>query len=486
MKAAMMLTMETNARAVAVELLARWRHLHEPPLIPEHESAFWSNLSPRDRAFAFDLIHGIIRWRGTLDHIIRVLLRRSEDQMEPLVRAILQLGAYQLLMQGGAADYAVIDTSVNLARRCGAARAAGLVNAVLRHIQRLRVGAQPRQAPRPDAFALDARREMRLSKPIFPDPKTDFSAYLAAAASHPPELVAAMLAWLGPDLILPIMIADNCRPPIALRADRPDFSPPPDAGLRSHEEPGYFLAAAGWTSSVEALVQRGELCPQDSTAGLAVRELIGLLQDRSTERPVAVSAHADRSANLKILDLCAGLGTKTVQLARAFPTADITAADVAPEKLRRLSVCVRRLGLANVSVLPAAIIKSDTENHPDGERDRPFDIILVDAPCSNTGVLARRVQSRWRWPALNRAALFDQQRKLLQWAAGVLADRGWLVYSTCSIDPEENRSGVTAALLQDRKSSWRVLSDKVVLPTDTGDPAQRRDGGFVCILRRAG
>ena len=486
MNVAMMFTMETNARAVAVELLARWRHLHEPPLIPEHKSAFWSNLSPRDRVLAFDLIHGIIRWRGTLDHIIRISLRRADDQLEPLVRAILQLGAYQLLMQDGAADYAVIDTSVNLARQRGAARAAGLVNAVLRHIQRLRVGAQPRQAPRPDTFALDARRQMRLSKPIFPDPKTDFPAYLAAAASHPPELVAAMLAWLGPDLILPMMIADNCRPPIVLRADRTDFSPPLDAGLRPHEEPGYFLAAAGWTPSVEELVQRGELSPQDSTAGLAVRELIGLLKNRSMEQPVDASAHTERSANLKILDLCAGLGTKTVQLARALPTADITAADMAPEKLQRLSLCVRRLGLTNVRVLPVAMIESDTGSYPDGARDRSFDIILVDAPCSNTGVLARRVQSRWRWPVLNRAALFEQQRKLLQWAAGVLANRGWLVYSTCSIDPEENRSGVTEALLQDRQSSWRVLSEKAVLPADTGDPAQRRDGGFICILRRDG
>jgi 16S rRNA (cytosine967-C5)-methyltransferase len=453
---------QNDPRLAAAEILSRWRDLFDPPMIPAHNSLFWNRLSSRDRALAFDLLHGVIRRRGTLDAIIQSVSNTPLEKMQPAVHAILHLGAYQLLMQDGGADHASIDTSVKLAQRMGATQAGGFINAILRNIQRLRVGIQTGTELSSQAFPLDSQRQVRLAKNIFPDPVKDLPRHLALVTSHPEELVQMLLSAWGKEKALAVLIADNARPLITLRTDDPKFMPPAESGLLPHQQTGWFVAAEGWTTQVEELIRNGVLSPQDPTAGHAVEQLVQMLP-------------ADDKSNPKILDLCAGLGTKTVQLAQRLPNARILAFEIIEQKRQLLSQRVTELGLKNVEIVSEEQMKS-------GEYQRTFDAVLADVPCSNTGVLARRVQARWRWLQLNRQQLVQTQLQILAQAAQLTRPEGILVYSTCSIDPAENQNLVHTFLEGSAASDWRILNQETILPVAGEDPMQRRDGGYVGVL----
>ncbi len=316
-------------------------------------------------------------------------LRGPLEQLDPAVRAILWLGAYQLLLQGGTADYAAVDTSVELAKRFAAtSKAAGLVNAVLRGITRL----QPRRKNvlgdvlSRRVFALDFSTQVGFCEDIFPDPATALSAHLAATRSHPVAFVEH-LRWLFDDaMAAELLLRNNQRPVIALRADGLPAIPA-ESGLIVH--PGaehFYLAGGGWNDAIARLVETGALSPQDPTAARPVRRVRELVGEKRLPMP------------LRILDLCAGLGTKSIQLARAFPDARITAADIDSHKLSRLAARATSIGLTNIEVLTL------TGHTDQGVAGAPFDLVVVDAPCSNSGVMGKRIQSRWRWPALDHAA----------------------------------------------------------------------------------
>jgi 16S rRNA (cytosine967-C5)-methyltransferase len=172
----------------------------------------------------------------------------------------------------------------------------------------------------------------------------------------------------------------------------------------------------------------------------------------------------------KILDLCAGLGTKTLQLARAFPNATITATDIDSVKLARLQSRIDQVKQPNVTRLT-------TDHSP---LTTAFDLILIDAPCSNTGVMAKRVQSRWRWPTLDHKALHQLQQNLLTEALQKLAPNGTLLYSTCSIDPRENDQLIANFLTQN--PTLHLLHQQTTLPSLTNAPAQTHDGGYFALL----
>ncbi|HTV48847.1 MAG TPA: transcription antitermination factor NusB [Phycisphaerae bacterium] len=454
--------LHNDPRQAATEVLSRWRDINDPPMIPSHDAPFWTALEIRDRGLAFELVHGVIRWRGTLDTIIQSVSNTPLDKMQPVVRAIAYLGTYQLLMLDGAADYATIDTSVKLTQKMDVVRAGGFINGILRSIQRLRNGAEPRTELSAQTFPLDGRRQMRLSKNIFPDPVSDLSRHLAAVTSHPEALISLFLHAWGKQKTIDILITDNARPMITLRSDDPTFIPGDISGLQAHQQKGWFIAATGWTDELRESIVKGVLHPQDPTAGRAAQQLIGMLDIKEKHEP-------------SILDLCAGLGTKTLQMARAQPKGRIFAFDISEHKLAQLSRRVVQLGLKNVEILTAEKIKSS-------EMQRCFDAVLADVPCSNTGVLARRVQARWRWPKLDRAELARTQQEILRVASGLIRPGGIVVYSTCSIDPEENQKLVEKFLATSGGSSMKIAHQETILPVDSGDAAVRRDGGYICVL----
>jgi 16S rRNA (cytosine967-C5)-methyltransferase len=456
--------MNQDPRLLAVNILSTWLEIHDPPRIESRESPQWQALLPRDRALAFDLVCGVIRRRLTLDAMIHSVSRTALDKIEPDVMAVLRLGVYQLVVAQGIADHAAINTSVNLVRQLGAVRAASFVNAVLRNIQRLGGVVEPLQAPAASAFPLDSQRQVRFNRAIFPDPQKQYIDHIAVTTSHPRELVAAMIHWIGPAKLRAVLIADNVPPVVTLRCDQAGFVPPNDAGLVPHHAPNFFVAAGGWNPAIEELIAGGTLSPQDPTAGRAVQALTAAIQAEKRE-----------NRNLKILDLCAGLGTKSIQLARAFPKSQITSCDIAADKPTAIQRRALETGVNNIHIMDVRTLHEQSHQR--------YDVILVDAPCSNTGVMGRRLQVRWRWPLFELEGVRKLQLRLLGDAAGLLHRDGLLVYSTCSIDPAENSKAAIAFIQAWPQEHWRAITQAYTLPTG-GEPAQRCDGGFLTVFKR--
>ncbi len=467
-----------TARSVVLSVLSTWTRLEEPPLVPERDAPAWSALSAQDRAFAFDLLNGVIRYRGLLDVVIHAALKQPPDKLESNVRAILWIGCFQLLLQSGPA-YAAVDSCVELAKQSGAGRASGLINAGLRNITRLNPSREPRSALAAANFPINFTQQIHFTQNIFSNPVSDYQAHAATVTSHPRPLVKMLLGAYGESTGVNILIHNNMRSMPILRADDPAWQPPPGACLGRHQTPGFFVPVEGWNSAIEELVARGALSPQDPTAARPVAALVqAIVQDRIL--PLA-------PGHLRVLDLCAGLGTKTVQLARHltaqkilhFPLTQIVACDVDWSKLERLTKRARQLGLSNVSTALASTL-------PQLATPVPFHIALVDAPCSNTGVMGRRVQSRWRWPALKQGELQQLQLKLLNQAAGVLAQGSLLIYSTCSIDPAEN-AGVVQRFLTDSRNTgmpFAMHREETTLPSLTDELRAYHNGGYYALLKK--
>jgi len=309
-------------------------------------------------------------------------------------------------------------------------------------------------------LALDFETDLRFNAALFPDPVKAPAAHLAAVRSHPKSFVEHLLK-IHPMQAGDILLRNNQRPLVTLRADVDQMDVPAAAELAVHGEvPRFLVALEGWSEGLERLVESGQLSPQDPTSAKPIRNLAAM----------AAQGNLPHFTPRQILDYCAGLGTKTIQLARTFPEAKITATDLANEKLSRLHARVQRLKLANVKTCPLT------------EIEKGFDLIVVDVPCSNTGVFAKRVQSRWRWPALDHEALGALQLQLLQQAAAVLGPQGLLLYSTCSIDPAENQERVRSFLAQ--SPAFHVVAEEFTLPSLAAPPNAPHDGGYFALLQR--
>ena len=310
--------------------------------MPERGDPAWEDVPQRERAFAFDLLTGILRWRGMLDAVIATRLKQPIDSLDVPVRAILWIGAYQLLVQEHTAAYAAVDTSVARARKA-TPKASGLVNAVLRGITRLmpaRVPAVPGTALAARltrrGFALDVSTDVRFNADVFVDPARSVVTHLAQVRSHPVPYVQHLVALHGADRAGEILLRNNQRPVITLRVDAAELDVPAAAGLVAHgETPRFLVAAAGWNDALERLIQKGTLSPQDPTAAKPVRTAAQWAEEKKCPAPQ------------RILDLCAGLGTKTLQLARAFPNAAVFAADIDSVKLQRLTARMKQVKQAN-------------------------------------------------------------------------------------------------------------------------------------------
>jgi 16S rRNA (cytosine967-C5)-methyltransferase len=454
-----------TAREIAFDVLTRWK-----PRAP-HASQLLDTLFSREkiagseRALAMELVHGVMRRRETLSALLKPHINRPFNQVEQGAMTLLWLGAYQLVMLSGIPDYAVVNETANLAKRAGKPQWTGFINAILRSLG-ANVTDEFVTAPAVNAVPLATTAEQGdrfrvITNDVFADPDLDWPDYFAAAFSFPQWLTARWQKRFNRDELTRLGFWFNSPAKLCLRVNL----------LRTTR--GQFLEALQ-AAGVEAHAgEHPEAVWLDESA--FVQRLHGYnegwfaVQDESA---IAAAALLDPRPGQRVLDLCAAPGGKTAHLAALMQNQGrLLATDVDGERLKRVRETCRRLG---VGIVEASVVSRDGSNLP----DETFDRILLDVPCSNTGVLGKRPEVRWRLRPEEFAELAGIQAGLLRRACDRLSAGGRLVYSTCSIEPEENRAIIDAVIRE--RSDMKLIQERLHVP---GQPA---DGGYQALLQRDG
>lgn len=398
-----------------------------------------TSLEPRDAALAVAIDRAVHRRWLTMAAVLADVARRPCSQMDPPVAAALLVGSAQLLLLDRLPDHAVINHAVEWTRVVAKRpRATGFVNGVLRSVARLRSERIDEGDPMAaDQILRSDGSAWRLKRAVLA------KGGLAAQTSMPEEAMGRLRANTSEDAD-EIAIASLAEPPLIVTA----VSPLPD-GLRAHAKDG-FAVLEPTASLPDTLATNPAIRVQDPTSAAALESAASLRPDQ-------------------VMDLCAGRGTKTRQLAVMFPEAAIFATE--PNDDRRLSLQASTASLPQVTVLDPG----------DDGPPSPFDLVVADVPCSNSGVMARRPEARYRWDETHVASLVTLQQSILNDALFLLAPGGHLLYATCSLDRDEN----------ERQADWLVrrglkhVSSSRLLPCGRlgNDGTTWCDGGFSALFR---
>jgi 16S rRNA (cytosine967-C5)-methyltransferase len=401
-------------------------------------------------ALAQNLTYGVLRWKGRLDWVLDQYVKGGLKSLPVAIRNALRLGLYQIDYLDRIPARAAVSESVNLAKRYGHSGTAGLVNAVLRNI-------------------------LTSLRPDFPDIITDPAGHISVVYSHPRVLVERWLRRYGLEMTIVFCEYNNEVPRLVARANGLACDARALAAALSSEgrdtRPGrYFdecleVLTGGDVSELRAF-KEGLLQFQDESTLLAVR----LLDPRPGEM---------------IIDMCAAPGGKTTYIAeRMSNRGEIRAFEISEQRSEKLRSNIERLAISCCKVTCADAVEAAIG---------PADGVLVDAPCTGTGTLGRRVDSRWKFDLMARervradveelrrihprqlfAHQVSRQLRLLLRAANLVSEDGRIVYSTCSLEPEENEQ-VISWFLKKRPDFELEDASRFV-------PEMFVDGGFVRVL----
>ena len=410
-----------------------------------------SRLPANERGLATELACGVIRRQATLDAILKTLIARPTDQVEVALWTILRLGVYQIVMLDGIPSHAAVHETVELCKRAGRVRWAGFVNGVLRGATRLTTS-QFVSEPSADAVPVGPGRHRKLTKPVFFEPSKDLPAYIAGAYSMPLWLIERWVKRFDPTELMRICSYFNSPPPLLIRAN----------SLRSSfAEVLQAFLDAGVTASpfegTESILVEG-VSRIDQLPGYAEGWFV--VQDFSASQ--AAIRLAPQPGQM-VWDVCAAPGGKSCHLAAIMQNqGQVLATDIRSDRLEIVTENATRLG---ASIVRTRLVDEEGFRLPTG----PFDAILVDVPCSNTGVLGKRPEARWRITPDGLDALTHIQSNLLGRALERLAPKGRLLYSTCSIETAENQQIVQQVLKHFPKA--RLVEEQQYLPGRPGDGA---------------
>lgn len=390
---------------------------------------------PRDRALAEQIALGVIKNLLHLQHLLAHYAQRPARKIDPLPQKILAVALYQIRFLDRVPAPAAVHEAVEQAKRFNLPRAAGFINAVL-------------------------RKALSAPTPPMPDPAKYPADYAELALSHPKSLFHRFEQVMSTADALRLCEHDNAEPPTIVRLfDGASANDLQSEGITvtPHVQPGLYVVKPARPQLLGEWARNGVAQVQDPTAALVVPKL-------------------DLHPGQTVLDRCCGLGTKTFQIHEAVG-GDGRVLAVDPSEARCETLC--RLAsdrkITNLSVRRTGMLEGLRPDDP-----KSFDRILIDAPCSNSGVLARRPEARYAQTDAALASLAHLQDRILDDTAPALAKGGRLVYSTCSIWREENEGRIEALLR--RHPEYRLIEQQTTLPSLEDDPAQYRDGGYYAVL----
>lgn len=437
-------------RQIAVSILKQRLRGHDYTEDLFEQELAKHRLSAPDRGLCQELVYGIARWQKALDWLIA---RKTEGRTQKdELRILLQLGLYQMFWLDRIPGHAAVHETVEIAKHLGFGPQAGFVNAVLRGYDRER------------AETAKLLADLKLKQP-------------AVGFSHPDWLVERWIARYGADKAAQLMQWNNTPPPTYARVNLLKTTTAKLTALLEAEKVQFVAPTHNALNEPVAVPQPETLNFKLETLHLTSHPPLATLrtfkdglfyiQDPSTLFAVQM---LDPQPGESILDLCAAPGGKTTYIAQRMQNRGrIIAQDIHEDRLALIRENCVRLGVTNVeaSLAPTGIIENPSKK---------FDRILVDAPCSNTGVMRRRVDLRWRIRPEEIERLRAAQLDLLRQAAPRLKPGGVLVYSTCSLEPEENSEVVKQFLAEQPKFS--LEKEHELLPF-----ADTVDGAYVVRLK---
>lgn len=360
------------------------------------------NLSGPDRGLFAELVFGVLRRQGTLDHILTGLLQQPLARLEPQVLILLRLGLYQLVYLDRIPESAAVNETVNLTKQA-LPRASGLVNAVLRNYLRHR-----------DTIT-------------FPDPVAAPAASVAARHSHPAWLVKLWFSQLGERETELLAEASSCQPPLTLRVNT--LKTTRDELLQRLRDNA--IAAAPCRFSPHGILVEG----RHHIPGLpGFAQGLFAVQDEASQMAALLLAPRPEE---RLLDACAAPGGKATHLAQLMENrGELLAMDLSRNKLPLIRESAQRLGISIISTRAADLLQSGAFPA------EAFDRVLLDAPCSGLGVIRRNPEAKWRLTPADITRLAATQKTMLKNAVRLLKPGGVLLYSTCSTTLEENEDVV--------------------------------------------
>lgn len=390
-------------------------------------------LQPVDRALCHELVLGVLRWQLWLDKIVEHFSQKRIESLDRPVRIALRLGLYQLRFLTRIPASAAVNESVSLVRKARLSSAAAFVNALLRRAVR-----EPEYDPAAGS--------------------SDPFEQVAVRTSHPAWLIERWASWLGLDQAEAFAHANNLVPPTAFRVVSKRASQSEilsklsaaGAALESSDVVDGAWRVSGATPLLRELSAAGEIYLQDEASQM-VAQLV------------------DAKRGERVLDLCAAPGGKTTMIAdRSGDGAFVVAGDRSATRMETVVATTRLHQLEQIR----PVLLDAAERLPFWAQT--FDKVLVDAPCSGTGTLRRNPEIRWRLTPDDIVELAEQQKRILTRALEMVKPGGRLVYSTCSVEREENEDVIAEVPAQ-----FRLVNTVRTWPHREGS-----DGFFVAVFER--
>jgi len=384
-----------------------------------------SELSGTDKALLFEIVHGVIRWMGRLDWVLNGFYKGQFSKAIPNLKNGLRVALYQILFLDRVPDYAAVNEAVEFVKKLQGQKPADLTNAILRNIVRSKNGIR------------------------YPDPGEDIVGYLSAYYSHPSWMVKRYLARFGKEETEKLLITNNEKPFLTLKINAVKTNPEEFKSLLEAVNlkylPGRYLPEFFKLQNLTNITaweyfSRGYFNVQDESAGLACRLL-------------------DVKPGMKVLDMFAAPGGKTAYIAGLMnDEGEITALDRFESRLHILEKNMERLGFKSIKILAVDAMEFN---------DSTFDRVLADVPCSGTGTLSKKPDIKWKRDLIDISKMNEFQLKYITKASSLVKSGGYFVYSTCSIEPEEN-FGIVEKFL-DKNPNYQLINATSIVANEIID-----------------